>query len=392
MTSVLRRLCLGTLVTNLGNGAWFTSWALFLTRSAHLPAAQVGLGMAVAAGVGLVAATPLGHLGDRVGPRETLIALLLVQAAGMCAYLAVGGFAVFLAAACTTTAMSQASGGVRGALVLGLAEDKVGAMASLRVANHIGVALGAVLGGAVIAVGTREAYAALVLVDAATYVGYAAIVATVPRVPAVARRSGPALVVLRDGPYMTLAAMTGVLSLCWGMLSSGVPLWIVGHTHASASLGAAIVLINSVVIAALQIPVARGIRSPLGAARGAFGAGALLAASCVLFALTAGLGGPGATALFVAAGFVHVAGELLFVAAQWGLSIPLMPPGAAGQYQGMFATGEAAAQMVAPVLMTTLVAGWGQPGWLVLAVVFLTATAPAAPATRWALRTRAAYG
>jgi hypothetical protein len=66
-----------------------------------------------------------------------------------------------------------------------------------------------------------------------------------------------------------------------------------------------------------------------------------------------------------------------------------MPPGAAGQYQGMFATGEAAAQMVAPVLMTTHVAGWGQPGWLVLGVVFLAATAPAAPATRWALRTRA---
>src|SRR5690349_24182811 len=144
--------------------------------------------MGIAAGVGLVAATPLGHLGDRIGPRETLIALLLVQAAGMVAYLAVGGFAVFLAAACTTTAMSQASGGVRRALVLGLAEDKMGALAALRVANHVGVALGAVLGGAVIAIGTRGAYAALVLVDAATFAGYAGIVASVPRVPAVPRR------------------------------------------------------------------------------------------------------------------------------------------------------------------------------------------------------------
>src|ERR1700750_1412404 len=171
MTSVLRRLCLGTLVTNLGNGAWFTSWALFLTRSAHLPPAQVGLGMGIAAAVGLVAATPLGHLGDRLGARETLIVLLLVQAAGMVGYLAVGGFAVFLAVACTTTAMSQASGGVRRALVLGLCEDKMGAMAALRVANHVGVAVGAVLGGVVIAIDTREAYAALVLVDAASFAG-----------------------------------------------------------------------------------------------------------------------------------------------------------------------------------------------------------------------------
>src|SRR4051794_36694842 len=115
----IRRLCLGILVSNLGNGAWFTSWAIFLTRA--LAPAQVGLGVAVAAGLGLLLATPAGGLADRIGPRETLAVMLVVQAAGMALYLAVGGFAVFLAAACLTTATSQASGGVRGALVVGLA-------------------------------------------------------------------------------------------------------------------------------------------------------------------------------------------------------------------------------------------------------------------------------
>jgi hypothetical protein len=38
--------------------------------------------------------------------------------------------------------------------------------------------------------------------------------------------------------------------------------------------------------------------------------------------------------------------------------------------------------------MTTLVVGWGQPGWLALGALFVLATAPAVPATRWALRTR----
>jgi hypothetical protein len=376
------------LVSNLGNGAWFTCWAIFLTRV--LPPAQVGVGMAVAAGLGLVLATPLGHVADRLGPRETLVAMLLVQAGGMLAYLAASGFAVLLAAACATTAMSQASGGVRGALVVGLAgpAERLHAMARLRVYNHVGAALGALLGGGVIALGTTAAFHGLIAFDAATFVGYAALVASVPRVPPLPPTR---MIVLRDRPYLALAAMTGVLSLCWGMLSSGVPLWIVRHTHAAPSLAAAIVVVNSLLIAAFQVRVTRGIETPLAAARGALGAGALLAASCVLFALTAGLGGPTATALFLVAGLVHVAGELLFVAASWGLSIPLMPPGAPGQYQGMFATGEAAAQMAAPVLMTTLVAGWGQPGWLVLGALFLLATAPATPATRWALRTRAAY-
>jgi hypothetical protein len=146
-----------------------------------------------------------------------------------------------------------------------------------------------------------------------------------------------------------------------------------------------IVLINSLAIAAFQVRVSRGIESPLAAARGALWSGAALAASCLVFALTDGLGGTLAVALLLAAGALHVVGELLFVASSWGLSIPLMPPDATGQYQGMFATGEATAQMLAPALMTTLVAGWGQPGWLVLGAVFVLATAPTLPATRWAL-------
>jgi hypothetical protein len=78
------------------------------------------------------------------------------------------------------------------------------------------------------------------------------------------------------------------------------------------------------------------------------------------------------------------------VAASWGLSIPLMPAGAAGEYAGVFTTGEAAAQMAAPVIMTTFVVGLGPPGWLLLGGLFLLAASPTPPITRWALRTRVA--
>lgn len=384
----MARLNWGILLSNLGNGAWYTSWALFLTRAKGLSPGEVGLGMALAGACGMLAATPLGQLGDRLGPRETLIALLLTQAAGMLAYLAIGGFPTFLAAACVTSAAGQGSGGVRAALVVALTrpDDRLDALARLRVYNHVGAAAGAALGGVVI--GLDAGYGVLIAFNAATFAAYAALVATVAPAPPLPPRG---LTVLRDTPYVALAGMVGVLSLCWGMLSSGVPLWIARHTHASPALAAAIVVVNSVGIAAFQVRATKGFTTPLQAARGAFRAGALLAASCVLFALTNGMGGTSAALLLLAAGAVHVAGELLFVAASWGLSIPLMPRDAPGQYQGMFATGEATAQMLAPALMTTLVAGWGQPGWLVLGALFVLATAPATPATRWALRTRAAH-
>jgi hypothetical protein len=44
---------------------------------------------------------------------------------------------------------------------------------------------------------------------------------------------------------------------------------------------------------------------------------------------------------------------------------------------------------VSDALMTTLVVDWGQPGWIALGALFVLATAPAVPATRWAMRTRA---
>lgn len=388
----IRRLKAGALVTSVGNGAWYTSWAVFLTRSVGLSPAEVGLGMTLAGGAGILCAMPLGHLADRVGPREVFGGLQVARAAACLAYLAVDGPVAFALVACAG-GMAGASGGARNALVCGLTseEERMGVLGSIRSLNHLGWAAGAAVGALIIGIDSRTGYVALLGLDAATFLAYAVAVADLPRVAPVPRRErGPRLVVLRDRPFLSLAALMGVLSLCWGMLSSGVPLWVALHTDAPRSVSAVIVLINSLAIAAFQVRVSRGIESPLTAARGALWSGAALAASCLVFALTDGRGGASAVALLLAAGALHVVGELLFVAASWGLSFPLMPPGATGQYQGMFATGEATAQMLAPALMTTLVAGWGQPGWLVLGALFVLATAPALPATRWALATRPA--
>jgi hypothetical protein len=388
VTGPLLRLAAGTLISAVGNGAWYTSWALFLTRSVGLSPAQVGLGMTVAGVVGLLSATPVGWLADRVGAREVYAALLAVQAVAALAYLAVGGVAAFVAIACIAEA-ARSSGGARNALVLGLCdrdEDRLAALGSLRSISHVGWAVGAVAGAVIIGIDSRPGYVALLLLNAASYAAYALLVASVPRVGVAPERRSRRVV--GDRPYLTLAGLMGVLALCWAMMSSGLPLWVALHTDAPRSVSAVIVVLNSLAIALLQVRVSRAMVSPGVAARGAVLSGGLLAASCLLFALTAGWGGIAVVAVLMAAGAVHTAGELLFVAASWGLSVPLMPADAPGEYQSVFATGEATALMAAPALMTTLVAGWGQPGWLVLAAIFLLPAATAIPVTRWALRTR----
>ncbi len=389
----LRRITAGTLVSAVGSGAWYTSWAIFLTQSVHLSAADVGLGMTIAGLAGVLASTPAGRLSDRIGARTTFQGLLVVQGLASFGFAAVHGVVAFTLVATVAQAAGSASGGPRSALVLGLCgeRDRLAALGRLRAISHIGWALGAILGGAAIASGARGAYLALLAVNGTSYLVYAVLLGMTPRradtVPA--RPAPRRMTVLRDRPYVSLAALMGVLALCWAMLSTGLPLWVTLHTRAPRAVSAAVVLTSCVGIAALQVPANRRVRTPRAAARAALAAGLALAGSCLLFALTAGRAGAAAVALMAPATALHIAGELLFVAASWGLSVPLMPAGAPGEYQGVFAAGEAAALMAAPVLMTTLIAGWGQPGWLALAAIFLLAALAAIPVTGWALRTRA---
>ena len=172
------------------------------------------------------------------------------------------------------------------------------------------------------------------------------------------------------------------------MMSTALPIWVADHTDAPRALSGVLVVISSVAIAALQVRATRTASTPQRAARVAVLSAAALAASCVLFALASGPAATTAAVVLLAGGLAHVAGELLFVAASWGLSVPLMPDGRAGEYQGVFATGEAAALAVAPLLMTAVVVGWGQAGWLALGALFVVATLPAPAITRRALRAR----
>jgi hypothetical protein len=389
----LRRLGYGTLTSAIGNGAWFTSWALFLTRSVGLSPAQVGVGMSVGAVVGVVFAPVFGWLGDRAGARETFAAQLIAQAVTALAFVFAHTMAAFLVVASLSQIASSGTGGPRNALVLGLSEPsrKLEVLGQLRAISHVGWAIGAVVGGAIITVNSRPAYLGLIALNSATYLVYAGLVSRVPRVSVPAARARARGVrVVRDLPYMSLAAMTGTLALCWAMLSSGLPLWVALHTRAPQAISAIVVVLSSLGIALFQVRVSRGVSSPRRAARGALGSGVALGAACLVLAATAGLGGPAAIILILAAACLHLVGELLFVASSWGLSVPLMPADAPSEYQGVFATGESLALVIAPALMTTLIADWGQPGWIALALVFIAPAIAITPTTRWALRTRPA--
>jgi MFS family permease len=388
----LRPLALGGAVSAVGSGLWFTTWALYLIGPARLSGAQAGLALTVAGAVGFLAPAPLGRMADRRGPREVYAALLAAEGIAVLGFLVCRSFLAVVVVAALTAACDQGKTGVRAALVTQLApsEGRVRALAALRSCAHAGDAVGAGLGALVVAIGSTAGYDTAIAVNAATYLGYAVAVRSVPHVPpcaAVARRP---LGAVRDLPYVTLAALCGVLTLCWGLLSAGLPLWIVRHTAAPHVLAGVVVLMSSAAISTLQVRFSRGCETPRAAALVALRSGLSLAVSCGLFALAGSAGALAATLLVLVGAVAHMLGELWFVAAAWGLSVPLMPDDRPAEYQGVFATGEALAIMLAPALMTALVVPAGTAGWLVLGVAFAAAGGAANPAARWAMRTRPA--
>ncbi|HEX5598715.1 MAG TPA: MFS transporter [Micromonosporaceae bacterium] len=386
-----RTLTVATLVNTVGRGIWLTVSALFLTRSVGLTVPQVGIGLAVIALVSLIAATPMGYLADRHGPRNIQVVALVAVGGLTAAMSTVRSFPAFLLVGVATAVADAAVRGARGAVIAGAvpADQRVRTRAYLRATTNVGISVGAVLAGAGIAADTRGAYVTLILFDAFTFLVAAAILTRLPPIPPVpVPTRGPRLIALRDRPFLAFTALDGLMSMHFGLINIALPLWIAGHTTAPRWLISVLMLINTTMVVLFQVRASRGTEQVPGAARAARRGGLAIGAACVIFAASGAGPAPVAVTLLLAGAFVHVIGELWHAAAGWGISFGLAPAHAQGQYQGAYGMGMQLGSMVAPVVVTTLAIGWGAPGWLVLGLLFVLLGVLVPPVVRWALSTR----
>jgi len=186
---------------------------------------------------------------------------------------------------------------------------------------------------------------------------------------------------LRDRTYVASVVLNAVVAMQFGAMTVGVPLWV-ASTDAPTAVVSALLVVNTALVALLQVRASRGTHDVRGAGRAVRRGSVLLAAACVLYA-GAGYGSlVAATALLVLAAVAHSLGEVLSEAGGWGMAFELADPRRAGAYQGLSQTGYALAGMAAPVVVTALPIRFGTPGWLVLGAVFVAAGAGAAAVAR----------
>ncbi|HEY9390960.1 MAG TPA: MFS transporter [Mycobacteriales bacterium] len=370
------------LVDGVGTGLWMATSVLYFTRSLHLPAAQVGVGLSVAGLVGLVGAVPLGHLADRYGLRRVGLGLMATQAVLVACHAALRSFWLFLLLSCLFVLAQRGANAVRNAL-LGVsvpAERRLRTRAYTRSTANVGFAVGALLAVPVLQAGTRAAYLVAVFVNAGSFMLAGGLLALLPAVPPRRPVAGETRwVALRDRRYVAMTALTGLLSLHKPVLTVALPLWVAQRTDAPRTLVSVLLVVNTVLTVLLQVPLSRGADGLVGGVRTIRRSGVALALACVLLGLASGRSSGWAAGLLVAGAVVLTVGELWQSAGGWGLSYDLAPTDRYGQYQGVYALGNGIRDTFGPATVTALALVVGLPGWLLLAAGFAVVGLAMAP-------------
>ncbi|MEU2198796.1 MFS transporter [Isoptericola sp. NPDC019482] len=404
---VARALTVSTMAFAASTGIFYTVSVLYFTRVVGLPATTVGLGLGIAGGAGVLGSYLAGRWSDRRGAHRVQVWGLLAQALALAAYSFTSDAVSFTAVAVVVSAGRGVQSTARQALLARwfTGPERVDVRARLRVVTNVLIGLGTLAAAVALLVDTAAAYRTAMVATAVLLFGAVVPLVRLPRrvpeLPARMLADAPAPAAdggaptdgarpphpLRDRTYVASVALNAVVAMQFGVMTVGVPLWV-ATTNAPTAVVSALLVVNTVMVALLQVRASRGTHDVRGAGRAVRRGAVLLAGACVLYA-AAGYGSlVAATALLVLAAAAHSLGEVLSEAGGWGMAFELADPRQAGAYQGLSQTGYALAGMAAPVVVTALPIRFGTPGWLALGAIFVVAGVGAAWVARRAADAR----
>jgi MFS family permease len=391
---VLRSLTVATLISTVGRGVSLTLVVLYLSLVAGLPADQVALVFAIGSGVGIGASYLGGHLADTVSARRLLIGSVVLAGIALAAVALVTEFWAAVVTEALVSIALGANGSVRSAIIARAfsAEARVTSRAVLRTVTNVGITIGTGVGAIALALGSAEAYRAILVAGGLAYAASALLLLRLPaRVDAPSRTepsaeprtthddeadaAGPGRSPWRDPRYLMFSILAAVFAIQFVVLNVGIPLWVAHDTVAPEYLVSIMFIVNTVLVIALQVPLSRGTHDLRRAGNVTAVAGVLMALGCVLYGAAAGTPLFATVVLLVAASALHALSEVLSQAGAWGLSFELADPRRSGAYQGMFSMTFAIASMIGPLILTWTALSLGLAGWLILAAMFLLAAA-----------------
>ncbi len=368
-------LQVGGLMNAFGNGLVVPFLLIYLHNEQGISLGIAGLILATNAGVSLIAGPIAGALVDRVGGKAMLTAALGFLTVGFAGYAFVEtSWQGFLASAVTGIG-NGAFWPAQSTLIAGLTtrEQRSATFGMQRVVMNLGIGLGGVVGGFI----ATESFRALFLLDALTFVGYAAVLTVFVHEPARpehrAERPGRYATVFRHKVFM---ALMGANALYIGAGISQLeilPAFAKNEAGVSETGIGWLFFINTLVVVLLQLPTTRLAegkrRVPLLALVGVVSAAAWLLVPVSGLWLT----GAAAFALLGLAVAIFALGECLHGAVQPALVVDLADPRLIGRYMAISALSWQVGFTIGPALGGALLAASPTGLWVVMAAGCLLA-------------------
>lgn len=365
-----RRFVAAIVADTLGSGLFMPVTLLYFLAVSPLTLAQIGTALSVSALLTLPAAVLVGSAVDRFGPRRVMLLGNLVQVVGMLAYLAVDSFWPLALWTVVLNVGRQCFWGSFGNVVTiitapGERELWFGFLQAMR---NLGYAVGGVLAGIAVQIGTTEVYHAVVVVNAASFaLAWWMLLAVPDHRPRVAEEQpvGGWRDVVRDRPYLVLVLtqfgyVLGVMVLNFALpvyaaRTIGLPGWVVG----------ALFTLNTVMVGLGQGFVVRAmtgrVRSRMVAlAHGFFAAGYLLFVLAGVIPVWLGV------VVVLVGTAVYTLGELAGGPVLSAIAAEAAPDHLRGRYLSLFQFSWGIGGVVAPGVYTALLAAGGDRLWLVL--------------------------
>lgn len=395
-----RIMLLAYFLDRTGSGVWGASSVLYFTLVVGLDARRLGLLLGTAGVLGIAGSPLAGRLAGRLPARSLLIGCHLLRIAALCLTVAFTRFEVLLPVVTVTYMADRAAKPLEMLYATRVAGERRSTYRALsRSAANAGYALGSGIAAIGLAVGTRDAYHALILGDALSFLVAAALVwrTREPRGPehgpehaaarpdgtapadrpgdaATAGRPGDAATTARpaapspwrDRGYLLFALLDVPMYLDDSILNVGLPLWLIGHTAAPHVLVPAFLAVNTVLIVVLQIHVSARIEDPRRATTAVGLYGLAVLACCALLATATAGGAWTASIAMLAAAVLLTAAELMRSASSWELAVSLAPQEARAAYLGVSAMSQGVQKSAGPLLLTGAVMAAGPAGWLAL--------------------------
>lgn len=371
-----RRFVAAIVIDALGSGVFMPLTFLYFLATTRLTLVQVGAAVTVASLLTLPAGPLIGSVVDRVGAKRVLLAGNLLQAAGMFGFLVVESTWSLIWWTTVVTLGRTAFWGSYGNILAvisppGEREKWFGLLGALR---NLSFALGGLLSGVVLAVGTPLAFHATVAGNAVSFLVAFALLLKTPdsRDPHAQPRPGAWGTVLADKPFRWLLASQFGYSMAMNVLNFAIPVYVVESLGVPGPIASAIFVINCLIVGFGQSPA---VASLTGAVRWQVIAAAhacfALAFAIMLGASRLPLGAAAVT--LILGGVVYTIAEIAGGPVLSALAVESSAPELRGRYLSLVQLIWTLTTMVAPAAFAWLLASGDAPLWWSLIALSLLA-------------------